>query len=552
MLKSLHIHNFAIIDKLSIEVKPGFTVLTGETGAGKSIWIDALLLTLGARADNSVIATNKNRAEISATFAIAQHSPAKAWLEEHDFDADECILTRIINRDSPSKAMVNGRPVPAQLLQQIGELLLTVHTQHQYQLLLKSEWQLNLLDDFASHQPLLTTVTSYYQQWKQTIAERDQLDALGQQPDKIDWLRYQVAELEKLAISQEELVELDAEQKRLSNAEHLIQLANTALNSLSDADTAAISQLQTALHAIEQIQKKDSSVNNINELVQSAIIQVNEAQDEIQDYLANLNVDPETLQQLDQRLTAIHDAARKHRVRPEQLPTIALEMQAEIDQLETAEQKIKQLNQAIEKISNDYQKASTQLSQSRKRAAKKFSQAINEKLTLLGMQQAQFHIDFQHLGGIHKIGSDKIEFLFSANPGQAPAAMKKIASGGELSRISLAIHVISSEKSATPSLIFDEVDTGVGGKTAAAVGELLRELGQHTQVLSITHLAQVAALGQQHLKVDKQIQKNATQTRITELDQPQRIEEIARMIGGAKITDRTRQHAEELLGLVSA
>lgn len=253
-----------------------------------------------------------------------------------------------------------------------------------------------------------------------------------------------------------------------------------------------------------------------------------------------------------QRFCAIYDIARKHRVQPDKLPVIAEQMAAELKQLETAEQQINELNHAIATIEAEYQQIGQQLTKSRKQAAKKFIQAINERLKSLGMPQAQFNIDFQSLTGIHKNGSDKIEFLFNANPGQTPAAMKKIASGGELSRISLAIHVISSEKSATPTLIFDEVDTGVGGKTATAVGELLQELGQHTQVLGITHLAQVAALGQQHLKVEKEIKQDSTKTRILTLNQKQRIEEIARMIGGAKVTERTRQHAEELLGFVSA
>lgn len=554
MLTHIHIKDFALIENLEIELQSGFTVVTGETGAGKSILIDAIELALGQRADNSIIRQGSERCDIALNFNIDNLPEAKQWLIEHDFASDnECIIRRIINNDSRSRSIVNGNNCPVQLLRELGNLLINIHGQHEHQTLLKRDKQRQLLDNFAGHSDLCQQVQHSYQQWRESQNALEKMQAANANRDgKLELLRYQVQELEELGLTVNETETLELEYKKLANAEQLINHCNTALNLLDeDEQTTALKQLHAAINQLEHIKSLDSKINNAAALLNQAIIQTEEATHELHGYLQGLELNPERLQWLEQRLNRIYELARKHRVKTNELSTLSKTFKTELQQLEHADEYLQTMQQQIAQLEKNYKQYAELLSTSRKQAAKKLAAAVTAKIQTLGMVSGKFDIQFDTVIEINSNGAERIEFIISANKGQAPQPLHKVASGGELSRIGLAIHVITAQKENTATLIFDEVDTGISGGIAEIVGKLLRDLGKnadsYTQVLCITHLPQVAAQGHQHLQVQKQTLKNLTQTRIVPLSSAERIDEVARMLGGVKITAQTLAHAKEML-----
>lgn len=556
MLTHIHIWNFAIVEALDIELQDGLSVITGETGAGKSILLDALGLALGDRADSSVIRHNEKRAEISVTFDTHDAKAAQKWLQENDLDSEnECIIRRTISENGPSRAFINGKPSTVQQLRELGEMLVDLHGQHEHQSLMKAEVQQQLLDDFAAHPELLEKVSSAYRQWHKSSKEFHQLSkAKSEQDQRLDLLRYQVNELEVLALKPGESAELDAEHRRLSNASQLLQTTEAALQALDNIDQGSIShQLSHFTHELQQLGKTDPRLNGIAEMLDSALIQVNEASSELHQYVDALELDPERLSWLDERIGQIHQLSRKHQVEADELPQLLEKLKSELDAIENADTHLEKLQQEMKDCEKRYQEAAKALSKSRLKAAKTLSDKVSAAMQELGMEGGRFEVSLAaRENSFHKLGVEQVEFLVSANPGQPVKALSKVASGGEISRISLAIQVIAAEATRIPVLIFDEVDVGIGGRVAEIVGHKLRELAAHRQVICVTHLAQVAALGDHHLRVSKQSDTATTLSQINYLDEKERVEELARMMGGIEITEQTLSHAEEMLARRSA
>lgn len=552
MLHSLNIQNFTIIDELTLEFKSGMTVLTGETGAGKSILIDALLLALGDRTDSKVIRTDSERCVVNATFAIQQLPAAQQWLSSHELVSDdECLLRRIITADGRSKAFINGQVVPLQLLRELGNILIGIHGQHEHQALLKPDKQRVMLDAYAGHGALCKKVQNLYQQWRKTQEALQTLQTQNSERSaRSELLRYQVNELDKLALQADELIELDKEQRQLANADRLLENCQTAISLLGDnEDGNALTLLNTIHQQLLTVQNIDPKINNTVELINSAIIAAQEAESELRHYLDQVELNPERLNWVEQRLSAIHDVARKHRVAPAELCELHTRFAQELNQLENHDVHLQQLQQELTQFAQAYLQAAAELSLSRQRATQRLMPLVEKSIRQLGMPQGRFIVQLETLADqqFTSFGLERVEFQVSANPGQPLQPLAKVASGGELSRISLAIHVLTAQNDATPTLIFDEVDSGIGGGTAEVVGRLLRDLSAHTQVLCVTHLPQVAALGHQHLQINKTLSKKSTKTEVISLDQRAKINEIARMLGGVKITEHTLAHAQEMV-----
>lgn len=554
MLQHLSIQHFTIIDVLELEFKSGMTVLTGETGAGKSILIDALMLALGGRGDSNMIRQGEERCTISANFNIQKLAVAKQWLAEHELTSDdECVLRRIITSDGRSRAFINGQATPLQQLRELGSLLVSIHGQHEHQTLLKPDKQRLLLDAYAGHTALIKKVQTLYNQWRTAQDELANLQAQAEQRQaRQELLAYQTQELAKLNLQENEIKELDVEQRQLANADRLLNSCQQLLTMLAEQDEGnVLSLLNSAQIQTSNLQNIDPQFNAINELLNSAEIQINEAISELRHYFAGVELNPERLAWVENRLSAIHEFARKHRVHPEELIPLQNRLTAELKQLENSDAAINALQKQINVLSQDYQTAAQELSNSRKNAAEKLSPLIETSMQQLNMPGGRFSVQFMANADNQpaSYGLEKIEFLVSTNPGQVLQPLAKIVSGGELSRISLAIQVLTAQTDTTPTLIFDEVDVGIGGGTAEIVGRLLRKLAKSTQVLCVTHLAQVAAQSQQHLQISKSTNKNITQTFVRSLTQTDKIQEIARMLGGIKITQQTLAHAKEMLGI---
>ncbi|MCK5386016.1 MAG: DNA repair protein RecN [Gammaproteobacteria bacterium] len=555
MLTHIHIWNFAIVEALDIELEPNLSVLTGETGAGKSILLDALGLALGDRADNTVIRHGQSRAEISVTFDTSQTANAEAWLKEHELDSEhECIIRRTVNIKGPSKAFINGKPATVQQLRELAEMLVDLHGQHEHQSLMKAEIQQQLLDDYANHADLVNKVSTSFKQWNKLNTEFKKLNAAKNEQDhRLDLLRYQVKELETLNLQAGESGKLDIEHKRLSNASLLLQTTEQTLHALEESDKGSISQqLNHFTSELQQLGKTDSKLNEIAALLDNAMIQINEASSELHQYIDSLEMDPQRLSYLDERISTIHNLARKHQVSPDELPELFERLENELDSIENADGHLEQLQQDIANTASIYQKAADTLSKSRTKAAKTLSTKVSENMQELGMEGGAFEVVLNAYEAelFHANGNEQIEFLVSANPGSPAKPLSKVASGGEISRISLAIQVIAAESTRIPTLIFDEVDVGIGGRVAEIVGLKLKQLASHRQVICVTHLAQVAALGEHHLQVSKQSDSATTISQINYLDKAKRVKELARMMGGIEITQQILSHAEEMLGKV--
>ena len=557
MLTQLTINNFAIVRQLEIELAKGMSVITGETGAGKSIAIDALGLCLGQRIETSMVREGQERAEICATFFIEPTNPAYQWLQEQELqDPDnpsDCILRRVINADGRSKAFINSTPVSASQLKEIGQHLIHINGQHASQLLLKNDYQLQLVDTFAHHNDLLAQMREDYRVWKnlQTQVKNFQ-QKVAENEAKKQLLQYQVEELDEFALRPNEYLELEEDQRRLSNSEQLTQLSQSALQLLSENETVNIdSMLYRATQYIDELSELDPRYASVQTMLNDALIQVQEATSEVQHLASHIEQDPMLLQEIEQRLGQALQLARKHNVKPEELvewhQKLKAELTALVDFSESEERLILEEKAAFEKMQN----TAKQLHESRCQAAGKLAQQVTHSIKGLAMENAEFFIEVNSdLAKVAANGADNIVFTLRSNLGQQAQPLAKVASGGELSRISLAIQVLTSDQSAIPTLIFDEVDVGISGKTASVVGKLLRQLGDKCQVLCVTHLPQVACHGHHQFNVEKFTVDDKTETKMTALSQEERVPALARLLGGSEITDLALANAQEMLDLV--
>jgi len=557
MLTQLTINNFAIVRQLEIELAKGMSVITGETGAGKSIAIDALGLCLGQRIETSMVREGQERAEICATFFIEPTNPAYQWLQEQELqDPDnpsDCILRRVINADGRSKAFINSTPVSASQLKEIGQYLIHINGQHASQLLLKNDYQLQLVDTFTHHNDLLTQMREDYRTWKnlQTQVKTFQ-QKVAENEAKKQLLQYQVEELDEFALRPNEYLELEEDHRRLSNSEQLTQLSQSALQLLSENETVSIdSMLYRATQYIDELSELDPRYVSVQTMLNDALIQVQEATSEVQYLASHIEQDPMLLQEIEQRLGQALQLARKHNVKPEELvewhQKLKAELTALLDFSESEERLILEEKAAFEKM----QHTAKQLHESRCQAAEKLAQQVTHSIKGLAMENAEFFIEVNSdLTKVAANGADNIVFTLRSNLGQQAQPLAKVASGGELSRISLAIQVLTTDQSAIPTLIFDEVDVGISGKTASVVGKLLRQLGDKCQVLCVTHLPQVACHGHHQFNVEKFTVDDKTETKMTALSQEERVPALARLLGGSEITDLALANAQEMLDLV--
>lgn len=553
MLNQLTIRDFAIVEQLDLELKQGMTVVSGETGAGKSIMLDALGLTLGDRAEAGAVRHGADKADISASFNIDTIPDAAQWLTDNDLDNDgECILRRVITKEGRSRCYINGRPTPAGQVKLLGEHLIAIHGQHEHQRLLKKDHHRELLDNFAGEAKLASQVRDAYQNWHRLAQELKQLsEQSAEQTARVQLLSYQIEELDQLGLQPEELKQLEDEQKTLANAGEILSTGQQMINLASDNEENNCAQLLNhCLHLLADIQSESPSVRQASEMLNSALIQVEEASTEIRHYLERVEINPERQQEVEERLSSIYEIARKHRITPEQLAEFHQGLCDELAGLNRSDEELEQLAKDVETTQTKYLRLAEKLSNKRASAAKKLSKLVDQQLHSLGMPSAQISVDMSRLEKPTTHGLEDIEFLIITNKGQPAKPLAKIASGGELSRISLAIQVITAQTSTTPTLIFDEVDVGIGGAIAEVVGRLLRQLGEQAQILCVTHQPQVASQGHQHLFVSKRSDKLKTHTRIDQLDESKRIHEIARMLGGIDITERSVEHAREMLGVV--
>ncbi|MCL1040717.1 DNA repair protein RecN [Shewanella marisflavi] len=551
MLCQLSINNFAIVRFLELDFKSGMTSITGETGAGKSIAIDALGLCLGNRADANTVRPGATKAEVSARFALNDIPLARRWLEDNDLELDdECILRRTIGSDGRSRAYINGNPVPLNQMRALGQLLIGIHGQHAHHAMLKSEHQLTLLDSYANHKMLLEACSSSYQRFKLIQKELSQLQQ--SQHERIarkQLLQYQVEELNEFALGEEEFDEIEAEHKKLANGTALIQACQRTLYLLQDSEEGAIeSLLNMSLDQAQELEGYDPELKGVGNMLNDALIQVQESSSELQRYLDRLELDPDHFAALEQRLSKIMMLARKHHVSPKDLYQHHQALSQELSELDSDEEKLDEIAQQLESCRESFIAHAQKLSQSRQRYAKELDKQVTRSIHELSMPKGKFVIDVQfNPEMMSPNGCDTVEFQVTTNPGQPLQPIAKVASGGELSRIGLGIQVITAKKVATPTLIFDEVDVGISGPTAAVVGKMLRSLGESTQVLCVTHLPQVAGNGHQHMFVNKQSKAGQTETSMVPLDKHQRIEELARLLGGDVITNNTLANAKELL-----
>lgn len=552
MLTHIDIRNFAIIECLELSLDVGMTVLTGETGAGKSILVDALSLALGARADNGAVRHGCERAEIAVRFDISRIELTRQWLAERDLEADdECLVRRSITREGRSKGYINGYPVPMQSLQGLGEMLVDIHGQHEHQSLLKAPLQRQMLDDYAGHEMLLSKLARLYQHWKTVCQELTRIrGAAEDRSARLDLLRYQVLELEALALGESEFDELTEEHARLANVSRLLESCQGVLGRIDEHEQAsALSLLTRALTELQHVCQYDKRLGPALELLDSASIQTKEATAELRHYLDDLELDPERLRWVETRLDSVHDLSRKHHVRPGELHAYSARLAQELEELQGAGLSAEQLQSEVQSAESAYRVMAHTLSAGRAKAAGELSERVSAVMQQLNMAGGRFEVVLETLPTeqASASGMERVEFLVSANPGQPLKPLNKVASGGELSRISLAIQVVTANSGRIPTLVFDEVDVGIGGSVAEIVGQQLRALGERRQILCVTHLPQVAALGRHHLQVSKQTGKGIVKIDINSLSMQDRRTEIARMLGGIKITEQTLAHATEMV-----
>lgn len=550
MLKFLSIRNFVIVDSLELDFSSGFTSLTGETGAGKSILIDALSLALGDRGDADMIRSGCERAEISAEFDISNLPDLQSWLSEQELtgDATACLLRRVLDTNGRSRGFINGRSATLQQMREAGEHLLDIHGQHAHQSLLRPDAQRKLLDNYAGLGAATEELTELFQKW-QTLRRR--YTNLVQQTEAVaserELLLFQKQELEILNFNVSAWLELQTDYSRLSHAAELLETAQFGVDVLSEADTACLAQLGMLTARLRTGVEFDESLQNTLNMVESAQNDLQEAVYALRHYLQKVDIEPQTLHEYEQRIAAIVEASRKYRVTPEQLPDALQAIIARLEEL-GSDADLAALMRQETAAHEQYLFAAKKLSAARQKAADQLSNEITSTLQTLAMQGGNFTVTLKPLteGNIH--GLETVEFQVSINPGSPLRSLAKVASGGELSRISLAIQVATSQAATVPTLIFDEVDSGIGGRVAEIVGSLLKNLGQRHQIMCVTHLPQVAAMADAQWQVSKSSHNGATVSTISILKHEERIEEIARMLGGINITETTRKHAAEMLG----
>lgn len=552
MLVHLSVHNYAIVEHLDLELSRGMSVITGETGAGKSIMLDALGLTLGDRADSGVVRPGADKADILATFDLVDIPEARAWLAERDLDTDgPCILRRVITAEGRTRGYINGTPCPLSDLKALGELLIDIHSQHEHQSLLKSDTHRRLLDEYAGATDLARQVQLAAQRWRQTRQELERLsNSSEEQQARHQLLSYQLEELDNLGLGEDELEQLEQEHKNLTNAEALFGICRQVIDHCSESDSGnVLSALTVSLNRLTAVHNAPKALGEAANLIASAQIQVEEAVGELNRFLDNFDADPARLQQLEERLDTIYTLARKHRVHPTELTQLQCKLSSELGTLDASDEAIERLSEELAAYARHYQEKASELSTLRRAAADSLACAVEQEIQRLGMPGGRFNIALQASNSDELLphGLEQVELLVSANPGQPLKALAKVASGGELSRISLAIQVITAQTSRIPTLVFDEVDVGIGGPTAEIVGQLLRRLGERGQVLTVTHLPQVAAQGHHHLFVHKVRNSDATHTAVANLSKRERVEEVARMLGGIDLTKESLAHARKMV-----
>lgn len=550
MLTNLRIENFAIVKQLDLDFTKGMTAFTGETGAGKSIMIDALMLALGGRADASVVRPGEEKCDINATFDFENESEPAQWLVAHDISNDEgeIILRRVLYTEGRSKSYINGQPFPLQKVKELSELLVHIHGQHQHQTLMQHPTHRQQLDQYAGHTELLQNVQNAYKFCQKIKHELELLQNQDKQNDKIELLHFQIEELNALNLQNNEMQSLHEEHQLLHHAKDYLQSAQHISQLLNADNEPNICQnLNHVMHLLHSLPQEQLAIKNVGELINSALIQCEEAFDEIQQFSEQVQLDPERLEQVETRISALHYAARKYHVEANQLGNHKEQLQHELDRLEKSELRLIQLQQDYTLQAQHFEQIALALRKSRQLYAEKLAAEISQIIQQLGMPKGRVEIEMSPLEKMQPQGLDRIEYKVCTNPGLAPDSLTKIASGGELSRISLAIQMITAQRGATPTLLFDEVDVGIGGATAALVGQLLRKLGQRLQVFCVTHQPQVASSAHHHFVVEKYSDHEQTFSRIIPLKTEEKIDEIARMLGGLTITEQTRSHAKELL-----
>jgi len=549
MLLRLIIRDFVIVDRIELEFGHGFGALTGETGAGKSILVDALSLALGERADANVVRSGAERAEISAEFDVEPGSVLQTWLQANDYDIDACLLRRVVDSAGRSRAYINGAAATLGQLREVADMLADIHGQNAHHSLLRADAQRMLLDTHAGAQALAREVAAAYGAWRSArearqAAEKD-VEATLRERELLEW---QVKELLALAFDADEWQETEQEQRRLGNANALLEGAGMALAALDEGEGASLPMLQHAGARLSELTEFDPALSEAAQLFESALIQLEESALALRRYQDRLELDPSRLNELDNHIDAVTQMARKHRVTAEELPELLQRLQARLAEL-TLRADPAALAEREARAEAVFRQVAKQLSAARTRTAKALSKAVTAGMQELAMAGGRFEIALESLPEGAASGLESVEFLVSANAGQPLRALAKVASGGELSRIGLALQVIASQANPAGTLIFDEVDVGIGGRVAEIVGRMLRELGKSRQVLCVTHLPQVAAQADWQWSIAKQTRDGATSSSVQILDRESRIGEIARMLGGEKITDTTRRHAAEMLGL---
>ncbi|WP_142502441.1 DNA repair protein RecN [Klebsiella sp. 2680] len=551
MLAQLTISNFAIVRELEIDFHSGMTAITGETGAGKSIAIDALGLCLGGRADADMVRRGASRADLCARFALKDTPAAQRWLEQNHLESGcECLLRRVISADGRSRGFINGTAVPLSQLRELGQLLIQIHGQHAHQLLTRPEHQKALLDGYAGEYALTQRMDEHYRQWHQSCRDLAQHQQQSQErAARADLLQYQLKELNEFNPLAGEFEQIDEEYKRLANSGQLLTTCQHALMVLADSEEANLQNLlYTAKQLVSELTGMDSKLSGVLNMLEEASIQLSEATDELRHYHDRLDLDPNRLFELEQRISRQITLARKHQISPEELPAFYQSLLEEQRLLDDNAGSLESLSQRVAEHHHQALETAKQLHNLRQRSADELARLITESMHSLSMPHGVFSItvafDERHLTAE---GADHIEFRVTTNPGQPLQPIAKVASGGELSRIALAIQVITARKMETPALIFDEVDVGISGPTAAIVGKLLRQLGESTQVMCVTHLPQVAGCGHHHFFVCKETDGEMTETHMRPLDKRARLQELARLLGGSEVTRNTLANAKELL-----
>ena len=554
MLRSLQIRNFAIIDEIDITFNDDMTVLTGETGAGKSILIDALSLVLGERGSSNLIRNKEKRAEYTAEFEITNNSHALNWLIEKSLDNEnECILRRTISPDGKSRSFINGNTVNLQSLKSLGDLLVDIHGQHFHQSLCKKNVQRDLLDHFGGLSVTKNKIKRIFNEWKELSDQLSKMiEGNTNKEDRIDLLSFQLKELDELALISGEYDSLNSEFKKISNIEKINKGINSLIDCLQSNEITNVEQmLNDSIKNIDTLATFDNSLEETKNLLSEAEINVSEAIGNLSRYGESIDYDNQKSREIEERINTIISISRKHRVDPDELIDTKIQIEKELNELNNSQTSIDEAERHLSDLRKKYDDLASELTKKRSDSAKKLSGLVADSMNELGMTGGIFEVEITPSNNISQHGNDDITFHISANPGQKPQPLSNIASGGELSRMSLAIQVITSNGTNIPTMIFDEVDSGIGGAIAEVVGNKLKDLGQNKQVLCVTHLAQVASKGKSHIRINKLTDNKKTKIYASKLNSDERIEEIARMIGGIELTEKTREYAKEMLSLRS-